>query len=340
MQAMDGVLEMDSLRFVSAGEAVSLMSSGKIPDASFHLEGKPKPLPVTAGTYSLKHQTKTDVDVSLGVFGGRTQVKATLTPTGKTSTGNFEYNIQKLSVDKATEIFMKDFAQTFSGDVASSGSGKVKIGEGLDPLKSTSLSGKFSVAPATVRTIDVGKVALESQKSLGKILSALKAGDKAQQKLADAESEYESIRGTFTVKGGVFASKDLFAKALPQKGIDLKGSTTVNLISKKINAEWLVEDPYDKLGLLKQLSGIKQKALSDLLKNESGVVSFPLTAGCLFDKPCFSLKKAEKFFKSRLTGNLKKNIKKEASGMIKDLIKGDKKDLKNKAKDLLKGLGF
>jgi|GEM_PF-4839208 len=314
---------------------------GSIPSAEFHLQDTPKPVKVTGGSFDLKHSSSTKVKANVQVFGGKAKVDTTMTPSGKNMQAQFKYSIENLSMDQATEIFMQDFARTMSGNVHSLGSGKVVLGEKLNPLKTTEMTGKFNVTSAVVRTIDLSKVALESQKSLGRIMSALKAGNKIEKKLSGADSEYESVAGTYSLKNGLFVSDDLYAKALPEKGIDLRGKTIVNLIDKKIKADWMVEDRYDKLGLLDKLSGIKQTALADLLKNAEGVVSFPLTAGCVFDKPCFSLKRAEAFFKSRFKGNLKSNLKKEASGVIKGLIKGDgKKELKDKAKNLLKGLGF
>ena len=341
MQAMGGDLKVEKFLATVNGESVSVQTNGTIPAATFHLEGKPKPLAVTNGIFNLKHGTSTDIDASINVFGGLAKVAGKLLPQGKNSTANFSYSIEELSIDQSTELFMKDFARTLSGELNSIGKGSVVLGEGLDPLATAVMTGKFNIASAVVRTIDLGKVAIESQKSLGRILTALGSGEKVQDKLSGADSEYDSIAGSYSLKKALFVSDDFYAKAKAEKGIDLRGNTVVNLINKKIKANWMVEDPYNKLGLLEKLSSIKQKALVDLIKNESGVVSFPLTAGCVFDKPCFSLKSAEKFFKSRLKGGLKKNLKKEASGVIKDLIKGgSKKDLKNKAKDLLKGFGF
>ncbi|MEZ4751504.1 MAG: hypothetical protein R3B54_13070 [Bdellovibrionota bacterium] len=50
------------------------------------------------------------------------------------------------------------------------------------------------------------------------------------------ESEYESVMGNFSIQQAVFSAPDFFAKAVPNKGLDIRGRTSVNLLTDALGS--------------------------------------------------------------------------------------------------------
>jgi len=80
---------------------------------------------------------------------------------------------------------------------------------------------------------------------------------------------------------------DFVAKATPNQGIDLKGSTQIGLKDMSLKAEWQVIDTYN-VTHAKDIS-VSQAGLqvNHILAEGNGPVQFPVTVGCTVIQPCY-----------------------------------------------------
>lgn len=185
---------------------------------------------------------------SARIFSGNIKASGLLNLEPSPPEYRFETAVNGMSLKDAVSSQMELFKNTFTGTLK----GEMKgVGKSLNPtlaMKNLDAAGKLEVQPAQLSTIDINRVLKES---LGE--SITKVGDKIpsmkgkQLKVEPTQSEFQKIVTSFTVQDGVFFSPDFSAQAVPQKGVDLKGTTRLGLLDYALNAEWNVIDTYNLL---------------------------------------------------------------------------------------------
>ena len=97
-------------------------------------------------------------------------------------------------------------------------------------------------------TIDIGKMVSDAVNgSMDKVAEKIPAlkGKKLPSFGQNGSSKFDYISSDFTIAGGKFSAPNFVAKAQKDKGVDIQGSTTVDLKTLALNADWRVVDPYN-----------------------------------------------------------------------------------------------
>ncbi|MCM2323402.1 MAG: AsmA-like C-terminal region-containing protein, partial [Oligoflexia bacterium] len=241
-------------------------------------------------------------------------------------TYRFSTRVRGLEIQDAVASRFQLFKNTVVGKASFEMTGE---GASFNPLAardSLKAKGKLRVDEATFATIDVAKMVTEG---LNKALE--RVGEKVPplrgRKVKGPPgggSKYEFISSDFTIGGGVFRAPNFVAKALPDRGIDLKGDTTVGLRDSSLKTSWEISDTYNLT---------KARELGDgMLAEGKGPVRFPVSAGCTLTAPCYSYTEAPEFLAKVALGNLTRG----AQGRAKEELR---KKIAPKVQDKLKGIG-
>ncbi|MSP18961.1 MAG: hypothetical protein EXR74_05265 [Bdellovibrionales bacterium] len=166
-------------------------------------------------------------------------------------------------------------------------------GEGLNPeMAKTKFSGKgsFKVTEARFISLDVGRwVGQGMGPSFLKVVEQVPLlKGKQMPSQVTIESRYDFISSDFTINKGILEAPNFIAKAVSQKGLDLKGLTELTLKDCGLKARWQVIDTYN-LTKARDISleqgGIK---IEHLLAEGTSPVSFPIEIDGTCQAPQFN----------------------------------------------------
>jgi len=212
------------------------------------------------------------------VLGGEGKASGTVNLVKALPSYDFTVALKSVDLNQAASSQSELFKNTIKGIADFQMAGR---GEGFDPLvakKRLAGSGALWVKDAKFSSLNVGQML---EKGLGE--SWVKLAEKIPvlqgkplAKMGPIESEYEVIKSGFVIQQGVFDAPNFEALAKGKKGVDLKGSTQLNLETCAINARWRVIDTYN-LTKARDLSveqgGVK---VEHILAEGNGPVSFPV----------------------------------------------------------------
>jgi uncharacterized protein involved in outer membrane biogenesis len=281
----------------------------------------------------------------LKVFGGAIKTTAQIQMKPETPAYQFNTQVDGLNISEAVESQMALFKNTVTGKTDFSMKAQ---GLSFNPdaaIRNLKAQGKMKVAQANFATIDVMKMVGESvtkaMDQIGNKVPAVKGKSIGQP--SSKGTEYEVISSDFTIAGGKFSAPNFQAKAVPDKGIDLKGNTVVGMKDYSLSADWEVIDTYN-LTRLRDVS-IEQGGtkVEHLLAEGNQPVRFPIHVGCTIMAPCYnSTQVAEalgavalKNIATATTGRAKEEVRKQAESLIKKVAPPE---IQDKIQDKLKGL--
>lgn len=276
---------------------------------------------------SLKNLTAAIDSASITIFDGKFNMRASTAMKPKTPTYNFGMSIAGLDLQKAVTSKLQLFKNTLIGKMSLKLDGS---GSSYNPdaaTKNLNAKGSFKVENATFASIDIMKMVAEgANKALEKIPQA-----KGRTiKVVDKTSKYDSISTDFTLVNGTMSAPNFLAKASPNMGLDIKGSTEVGILNQELKANWELIDTYD-MTKAKDVSVELVGRKVGLLSEGGKPVVLPIDIGCKYTNPCPSYNKLiDHFGKVALN-----NTKTQATQAVKEEAKEKAKDV---GKKLLKGL--
>lgn len=291
---------------------------------------------------SLKELTAGLDPCGFKVFGGSVKVQTQMHLKPKTPTYQFGLHVDGLEMAQAMKSQMELFKNTLTGKAHFDMNGNGASFNTAAALSSLTAKGSMKVSDATFATLDIMKMVSEAlSKSLEKVGEKVPAIKGKTVSLPSTASQYEFISSDFSIARGVFSAPHFQAKAKPNLGIDLKGSTTVGMIDQKLEASWQVIDTYN-MTHLKDLS-INQSGIQvdHLLAEGNSPIHFPIHVGCTTKTPCFSYADVPESFAKiafanltrAATGKGKAEVQKKAESLIDQYAPpAMKQDLKDKLK--------
>jgi uncharacterized protein involved in outer membrane biogenesis len=274
------------------------------------------------------------------LFGGHVKLAGELNLTAPKPVYKFSSQVQDLKLDEAVASQSEILKKLVVGKVQVQFTGQ---GEGFDPEKAKArLSGKgsFKVTEAKFVMFDVGQMVSQGVvTALGKIWQKIPVlKDKELPKTKVAPSQYEFISSDFSIQNGVVEAPNFQAKAVNQKGLDLKGRTQIKLASCDLKADWQIVDTYNLTKVRDQsvvVSGVK---VDHVLAQGDNPVILPIhVAGPCRDPKVDYGAMTESLMKVALnnlgraatqkvthevTKRLQDELSKKAESTLKDAIKG------------------
>lgn len=255
----------------------------------------------------------------LRVFSGEIQSQGGVQLKPKMPTYQMKLKVSHLDFNQAVETQMAMFKNTVKGlgyfDMNLQGKSF-----NVDPaLEFLNVQGNLKVEQATFNTIDVMKMVRE-----GLSQAVARVGDKVpavKGKKLDSfgaqEAQYEFMSSDFSVSQGVFRAPHFQAKAVPQKGLDIRGKTELKLKDLSVDAFWEVVDTYN-LTRLRDISveqlGVK---VEHVFADGGAPISLPIHVGCKLTAPCYSYTEIPEY----LTKIALKNVGKAASQRASQEVK-------------------
>lgn len=268
-----------------------------------------------------------DLAVKMNSFGfkvwnGSVKTAASMQLKPKTPTYQFNAGITGLEIQQAVESQFALFKNTLLGKASFEMAGE---GASFNPdpaIANLKAKGKLRVDNATFATIDVARMASEG------INGALeKIGDKIPNLKGrkvnignGGKSLYEYVSTTFVIDKGMFSAPDFYAKAVPQKGIELKGATQVGMQDYSLKTDWEIIDTYDLTGgrqLSVEQSGVQ---VPHILAEGNGPVKFPVSAGCKITAPCYSYGQVPEFLAKVALNNVTQAVAGKAKAEVQKKI--------------------
>lgn len=162
----------------------------------------------------------------------------------KTPTYKFNFDVAHLNLQKAVESRFALFKNTLLGNANFTMDGSGQSFTSSKAKKNLNSKGNLTVKDASFTTIDIVKVAGEGiNKTVSDKIPAAK--DKKVNISDNTQGKYTSVSSDFTISNGVFNAPNFFAKAEPNKGIDIKGTTQMNILDYGLKANWELMDTYN-----------------------------------------------------------------------------------------------
>jgi hypothetical protein len=265
----------------------------------------------------------------LKVFKGVVKADAHVQMRPKAPTYQFNTSVVGLDMAQAVDSQMALFKHTVTGKAHFKLNGQGASFNSSPATSHLKAHGNLKVEQAQFLTVDVMKMVKEAlDKSVAQI------GDKipgAKGKIPSitvpsAASKYEFISTDFSIANGKLNAPNFYAKAAPNQGIDLKGSTTVGLKDYSLNASWEVIDTYNVThakDISLEQNGVK---IEHVLAEGNSPVRFPVQASCTIMAPCYSYtavpealtKVALNNVSKALTGKGKEELRKHAEAALKN----------------------
>jgi uncharacterized protein involved in outer membrane biogenesis len=279
------------------------------------------------------------------LFGGSIKATASTQLKPKAPTYHFNADIASLDLQQAVESQFALLKNTILGKAF------LKIDGGgasfnPDPAKlNLNAKGSMKVENATFATIDVGRMTTEAiNKALDRVGEKVsQAKGKSVKSLGAKESQYEFISSDFTISGGKFSAPNFVAKAAPNAGIDLKGSTIVGLTDFSVKANWEVIDTYNLTHARDLSVDVAGTQVPHLLAEGDKPVRFPVSVGCNLMAPCYSYTEVPEFLAHIALSNLTRGVEGKAKAELRKKVEEKAKELTEKAspqvQDAIKGLG-
>lgn len=265
---------------------------------------------------------------SMKLFGG--SIKANAAAQFKPAAPTYRFGVQVAALDlsEAVASQMAFLKNTVLGKANFEMSGEGKSFNPDVAMETLSAKGKMRVDDATFATIDVAKMTTEAiTKAIDRIGDKIPAiRNKVIKRLPPGGAQkYEFISSDFTIQNAKFAAPNFVAKAMPDKGIDLKGDTVVGIKDYSLKTRWELIDTYNLTGARDLSVEEKGVLVEHILAEGNGPVRFPVSAGCTIMAPCYSYTEVPEFLakvalnnvQAALTGKAKAEVRKQAEDLIK-----------------------
>lgn len=267
------------------------------------------------------------------MWDGTVAMKAQTAMLPKTPTYTFSSTVAGLDMQKAVTSQFQLFKNTVLGKVNLKIEGNGASYNPQSAKKNLNAKGSMKITDATFQSIDVAKMAGDAiNKALEKVGDKIPAAKgKTVKALPGMSSKYDFIASDFTIARGHFIAPNFTAKAMKDQGLDLRGSTEVNLLDQELKAEWEIIDTYNltkarDVGF--EVSGVK---VVNVLAEGSNPVVLPVSVACKYTAPCPSYGKVPEHFIKVAMGNVKK-------GAVQAVKTQGLDKAKEAGKKLLKGL--
>lgn len=276
-------------------------------------------------------------------LGGKVRADFAVDTGGKMPHYTFSKSLQGIQIEKAVSSQMEAFKNTLFGTLDGFIEGK---GESFDPeiaKKNLKAQGKLEVKPARFSTIDINKVISEVSVQMAQKLQDQVPQLKGKKlKLDPVASEFKRVTASFQIKDGEFIAPDFFAESIPQKGVDIRGSTKVGISDYRLTADWEITDPYNVTrakDLNVDLAGMK---VNSILVEKGKAFRFPIKVrGTLLD-PKYEYGAVPEALAQVALKNISGAAQEKAKGEAKKKAQQELQKLTEKApapvKNLLKGL--
>ena len=253
------------------------------------------------------------------------QAKVDLKPT--VPAYSFIGSLKALDLQQAVESQLSLFKNTLLGQLSASIQGS---GASFDPKRATqrlSMKGDFTIQNGSFATIDIGRMAVEG------INQAL---DRAAEKVPalkgrklgahrGAQSKYQVIRSKFSLSEGKFIAPDFVAIAEKERGIDIKGSLSMDLVQQNLNAHFELTDTYNLTGARDVSVELAGQKVESVLAEKGKPVRFPVSVGCKLVQPCPSYTELPEHFArvvgANLAGGVAAKAKSEVQKKLGEAIK-------------------
>jgi len=265
-------------------------------------------------TLSLKKLVASVNALRLGIFGGSVQAQASVDLKPAAPSYAFKAEVKDLDLNAAAASQMALLKNTLFGKLSLQADGSGASLDAGPAKKNLRLKGKFKVVDATFASLDVGKMAVEALNgSLGKVADKVPALKGMLVKgMAGQKAVYKSISSDFSLAGGRLDAPDFAAEAAPNQGIDLKGSTSLNIIDNGLIARWQVIDRYNLTharDLAISAGGFKAE---HVLARGNDPVTFPVSVGCTLTAPCYKYSEVPEALASVVFANMGDAAKEKA----------------------------
>ncbi len=237
------------------------------------------------GVFSFRGLTAALDSFKMRVFDGLITSNAKFELKPKTPRYDFAVQVAGLDLKKAMASQMQMFKNTLYGIASFSMRGQ---GASFNPepaMAALAASGNFTVLDGQFQSIDIGQVATDA---VNKALQGLEAKvpqarGKSIKPPKNVGGGYERITSSFTIAKNVFTMPDFAAVAGRNKGIDVRGVTTVGMKDYKLDANWELVDTQNLTtahDLSVDVSGV---VVAPLLAEPGQPVKFPIkVTGTLF----------------------------------------------------------
>jgi hypothetical protein len=201
--------------------------------------------------------------------------------------------------------------------------------------------GSMKIAGAKFSTLDVGQMVTQGLgQSMSKIIEKLPLlKGQSLDKVGSIKSEYEAMTADFSIAQGVFKAPKFLAKPVPNQGLELAGSTELDLRTCALKAEWQIQDPYN----LTRVRDIKLEQggfkVEHLFEEGNKPVMFPIQIGGTCESPKVNYEAmTAHFLKVALNNASKGAVQKATQEVGKKLQEELGKRAGQQLKDALKGI--
>ena len=287
-----------------------------------------------SGEVSLKGLTLLIEKFRMGLFDGTVVAKAGMELRPKAPTYQFDGAVDKLDMKQAVASQFEMFKNTVYGNASFKIDGN---GASFNPDAAKSnlhAKGNMKIDKATFATLDVGKVAVDAiHKALGDIASKVPNLKEQMVKPLDQQGKYEYVSSDFSISKGVFSAPHFVAKAEPNRGIDLHGTTTLGIKDYQLNADWVVVDTYDILGI-RNLSVEQSGVRVEHILSDGGPVQFPIKVGGTAFSPVVDYGKVADVLGQVVLANVAKGLAAKAQSEVLNQVSAPKE-----VQDALQDLG-
>lgn len=258
------------------------------------------------GKVSMKDLAVSLNSFQMKVFQGAIKSSGTVQMKPEHPVYSFGAEVSNLSLQKAVESQLALFKNTVYGNAnfKIDGSGS---SFNTDPAtKNLKAKGHLKIANAVFTSIDIGKMITDGlNASIGKIgekIPGMKG--KTIKKTPAGGTEFEFLASDFTILDGVFKMPGFTGKAVPNKGVDLKGDTTVNLLAKNLDARWEIIDTYNITGAKDISVDVAGTKVDSILAEKGKPVRFPISAHGPLASPQYSYTEVAEFLAKVAIGNM------------------------------------
>lgn len=284
------------------------------------------------GQLTFKGLTATLDRFSMGLFNGTVKATSAFQLAPKAPTYHITADASKVDLKQAVTSQFELFKNTLMGIASMKFEG---TGASLNPepaKKNLNVKGNMRVEQATFATMDIGKIAVEAINKAATGVASKVPGfnGKGLNPPQNIDSKYESVTSDFTISGGVFNSPNFFAKAMPNRGLDIRGNTSLNIVDYGLKAEWEIIDTYN-LTQAKNLSvDIAGSNVPHILTEGDQPLKLPIrVSGNAFspnvsytDVPEALAKVAMKNVQSAAESRVKAEVQKKAEEAGREALKG------------------
>ena len=285
--------------------------------------------------------------IKLGVFNGNIQANMQANLGVNPPTYQLTADVQGIDLKEATKTQLESFQNTMTGNLSTSFEGKGRSFNSDKLLASLAIDGEFKLADAQFVTVDIGQMV---DKGLGDAIANIRKRikelpDYKPKKLPAKAFGFEIVSSDFSMRDGELRAPNFSALAYENKGVDVEGITTVNLIKDQLSANWALVDTYNKTGLKDIDVKNKNFTVEEVFVKNGEPIKIPVVVGCKLSAPCYDYKSIPAALIGTATKNLKGVAKQKLKAEVdklkdeqKEKLKKEEKKLKNKLEEKAKGL--